>query len=81
MRISNPRHGALPDGCVLKAVIRGKTEAEQIQLPSWAEIPEISIKNAVDQKSAKAQLPALEALRDHEHFEPRLFENERERRT
>jgi hypothetical protein len=44
MRVSKPRLGALPDGCVLKTVIRGKTEAEHIQRPSRNEIPEISIR-------------------------------------
>jgi hypothetical protein len=44
MRVSKPRLGALPHGCVLKTVIRGKTEAEQIQRPSRDEIPVISIR-------------------------------------
>jgi hypothetical protein len=44
MHVKKPRLGALPDGCVLKTVIRGKTEAEQIQSPSRDELPEISVR-------------------------------------
>src|ERR1700756_1497515 len=44
VRVTKPRLGALPDGCVLKTVIRGKTKAEQIQRPSRDETPKISIR-------------------------------------
>src|SRR5262249_41067293 len=44
MRVRKPRLGPLPKGCVLKTVIRGKTEAEQIQSLSRDEIPEIHIR-------------------------------------
>ena len=44
MHIKKPPLGALPDGCVAKAVIRGKTDAEQMKRPTRDEIPELSVR-------------------------------------
>jgi len=45
LRVAKPRLGALPDGCVSKAVIRANTETEQMAKPiPRNEVPGISIR-------------------------------------
>jgi hypothetical protein len=46
LRVTKPRLGALPVGCVSKAVIRAKPETEQMVKPiPRDEVPEISIRD------------------------------------
>jgi hypothetical protein len=53
------RLGALPDGCVLKTVIRAKTESEPVQRPSRDEIPEISIRENLAGERIAAEARAV----------------------
>jgi hypothetical protein len=44
IRMKKPLLGALPDGCLSKTVIHGKTEAEQIRRHTRDEVPQISVR-------------------------------------
>src|ERR1700730_16524368 len=44
VRMKKPPLGALPDGCVSKKIILGKTESEQMRRPTRDDVPQISVR-------------------------------------